>query len=301
VNQPEKRRPEWHIRTNYLFLTRQKIDFGYKRSYCALDAGGVKYLTEGHFQLGAPRIVEFERAVRQSKRTLLVVSPNYLDGHFNQYVDILVNSYGLETGSWPVIPMIIQPVTLPIRLSQLVALDATEPDEWEHTLQRLFATLELPVPDVEDQAFGEPPFKGLLYFDVNDDALFFGREALTAELAARLPSAPHSPLFTSHFLDIVGASGSGKSSLARAGLIPTLITANPGWIYRILTPLRTPSKNSPRNAHNGCGLAYIHCPQKRTAGIQLVRWDRHHLEPGGWFPNVWAACSNPASGYRFCQ
>ena len=55
---------------------------------------------------------------------------------------------------------------------------------------------------------------GLHYFTEEHTELFFGREALTAELIGRLE--------TTHFLAIVGASGSGKSSLVRAGLVPAI-------------------------------------------------------------------------------
>ncbi|RPH60202.1 MAG: hypothetical protein EHM81_06710, partial [Chloroflexi bacterium] len=59
---------------------------------------------------------------------------------------------------------------------------------------------------------GEPPYMGLRYFDTADVGLFYGRAALTRELVSRLA--------TERFLAIVGASGSGKSSVARAGLVP---------------------------------------------------------------------------------
>jgi DNA-binding SARP family transcriptional activator/WD40 repeat protein/class 3 adenylate cyclase len=58
------------------------------------------------------------------------------------------------------------------------------------------------------------PFKGLSHFDVEDAEWFFGRERLVAEMAAHLVSRP--------VLAVVGASGSGKSSLVRAGLVPAL-------------------------------------------------------------------------------
>jgi formylglycine-generating enzyme required for sulfatase activity len=64
----------------------------------------------------------------------------------------------------------------------------------------------------DEPAPGEPPYMGLRYFDTADAALFYGRAALTRELAARLAGE--------RFLAIVGASGSGKSSVARAGLLP---------------------------------------------------------------------------------
>ncbi len=67
----------------------------------------------------------------------------------------------------------------------------------------------------EPPAPGEPPFKGLQYFDENDADLFFGREMLTARLVGRLGEACFLAV-------IVGASGSGKSSVVRAGVIPAL-------------------------------------------------------------------------------
>src|SRR5512139_944629 len=63
---------------------------------------------------------------------------------------------------------------------------------------------------------GFPPYKGLLFFDEADADLFFGREVLTARLAAHVNDLKLDA--TSRFLAVVGASGSGKSSLVRAGL-----------------------------------------------------------------------------------
>jgi hypothetical protein len=63
-------------------------------------------------------------------------------------------------------------------------------------------------------AEGICPFKGLASFEPVDADYFFGRERLVAELVARLVGA--------RFLGIVGPSGSGKSSVLRAGLLPAL-------------------------------------------------------------------------------
>ena len=63
-------------------------------------------------------------------------------------------------------------------------------------------------------AEGICPFKGLASFEPVDADYFFGRERLVAELVARLVGAG--------FLGIVGPSGSGKSSVLRAGLLPAL-------------------------------------------------------------------------------
>jgi WD40 repeat protein/DNA-binding SARP family transcriptional activator len=58
------------------------------------------------------------------------------------------------------------------------------------------------------------PFKGLASFGVGDAAVFFGRERLVADMIGRLPGA--------RLMGIVGPSGSGKSSVMRAGLLAAL-------------------------------------------------------------------------------
>ncbi|HEX6228215.1 MAG TPA: BTAD domain-containing putative transcriptional regulator, partial [Solirubrobacterales bacterium] len=69
------------------------------------------------------------------------------------------------------------------------------------------------------------PYKGLRPFLEPDAADFFGRDALLARLLERMRERVEG----SRFLAVVGASGSGKSSVVRAGLIPALRTgALPG-------------------------------------------------------------------------
>jgi DNA-binding SARP family transcriptional activator/ABC-type glycerol-3-phosphate transport system substrate-binding protein len=59
------------------------------------------------------------------------------------------------------------------------------------------------------------PYKGLRAFSESDAEDFFGREALVDELVARIDGG-------AGFLALVGPSGSGKSSVALAGLVPAL-------------------------------------------------------------------------------
>jgi ABC-type sugar transport system substrate-binding protein/DNA-binding CsgD family transcriptional regulator len=62
------------------------------------------------------------------------------------------------------------------------------------------------------------PYKGLRAFQAADAHDFFGREALIERLVKRLSEVGD----FSRFLAIIGPSGSGKSSLVKAGLIPAL-------------------------------------------------------------------------------
>ncbi|MEA5449576.1 pentapeptide repeat-containing protein [Leptolyngbya sp. CCNP1308] len=86
------------------------------------------------------------------------------------------------------------------------------------------------------------PYKGLEYFDLNDDDphYFFGREALTGQLLDQVR--------TSNFLALVGASGNGKSSVLRAGLLHQLrlgrrIAGSDQWQIVIMRPDAQPMKN----------------------------------------------------------
>ncbi len=90
---------------------------------------------------------------------------------------------------------------------------------------------------------GSSPYKGLNFFDETDADLFVGREALTARLTERVLATAKGALSSPvRFLAVVGASGSGKSSLVRAGLVPSLRwnAASADWDIRVLTPTAHP-------------------------------------------------------------
>jgi WD40 repeat protein len=200
----------------------------------ALEQAGVSYHSEDAFALGVPRLVEFERAIKQSTRTLLILSPAYLADTFGQFVDVLVNSYGMETATWPVIPLTLQAVELPPRLSQLVRLEVSTPEGQQRALAKLCAELKRPVPG--PTPLPACPYPGMVPFDEADNARFFGREQEVQELIERLRLQP--------FLAVIGASGSGKSSLVRAGLIPALRKSHAfgsgDWVVRTMRPGAAP-------------------------------------------------------------
>ncbi len=80
------------------------------------------------------------------------------------------------------------------------------------------------------------PYKGLRAFGEADAADFFGRDALVERLLERLTE--ESP--AARFLAVVGPSGSGKSSVVRAGLIPALrrggLPASEKWFIAEIVP-----------------------------------------------------------------
>jgi energy-coupling factor transporter ATP-binding protein EcfA2 len=86
----------------------------------------------------------------------------------------------------------------------------------------------------------ENPFPGLRSFDYKEHHLFFGREKHILDLLNKLDQH--------HFVAVVGSSGSGKSSLIKAGLLPAihngrLGNTNEKWIIASMKPGNTPLKN----------------------------------------------------------
>ncbi|WP_216587599.1 nSTAND1 domain-containing NTPase [Streptomyces brasiliscabiei] len=118
----------------------------------------------------------------------------------------------------------------PVVRAYAEALDA-DPDEWERRRREADAELRAPAPDER------PPYRGLSRYEADDSELFFGRDGLVSELVE---------LVGEHrFAAVFGASGSGKSSLLRAGLIPSLRRAPAGRrpaVIRVLTPGERPAR-----------------------------------------------------------
>lgn len=102
-------------------------------------------------------------------------------------------------------------------------------------LDELAGDMEEVIWDIEKQG---PPFLGLDAFQPQHADIFFGREEdiLEARNALKEKAATGCS-----FLLLSGASGSGKSSLARAGILPEILAHEPdadaeNWKFLILTP-----------------------------------------------------------------
>ncbi|MEM7802437.1 MAG: ATP-binding protein, partial [Chloroflexota bacterium] len=83
----------------------------------------------------------------------------------------------------------------------------------------------------------QPPYRGMAVFEEAHAPFFFGREALVDELVDGFGQALKDP-DRKNFLAIIGASGSGKSSLVRAGILPAFRAR--GCQISIATPTSDP-------------------------------------------------------------
>lgn len=132
------------------------------------------------------------------------------------------------------------------------------------------------------------PFPGLRSFEPDEVHLFFGRELQIDELLGRLRKT--------RFLSVVGASGSGKSSLVRSGLIPSLysgfmVNAGSSWRIALLRPGGNPI-DSLANALNSSavlgtprtvgemGQMLLETTLRRSA-LGIIEAARHARMPAG--------------------
>ncbi|NJN85645.1 MAG: hypothetical protein HC881_04165 [Leptolyngbyaceae cyanobacterium SL_7_1] len=76
------------------------------------------------------------------------------------------------------------------------------------------------------------PYRGLESFEENHKDWFFGREKIKKALQTFVETHP--------LTVVLGASGSGKSSLVKAGLIPQFRDKQPPWAIALLRPGTTP-------------------------------------------------------------
>lgn len=124
------------------------------------------------------------------------------------------------------LPLATRPDVLRDLLSAL-GVPPADQDPWQATMRRLTTSRS-------GSGQHEPsPYPGLAAFDESSAPAFHGRDDLVAELREQVgPGGPDD----SRIVVVTGASGSGKSSLIRAGLIPRL----DGWSTVRCTPGRSP-------------------------------------------------------------
>jgi len=201
------------------------------------EAGLNPFLDKWHLVPGEGWQVALEVALEASETVAVFIGPSGISPWHNEELRTALNRAVRTRDEYRVIPVLL-PNANPEDVSAFLAqrtwvdfrsgLDGTDP------FDRLVAgikgqaihsgTYELP---------DEPaPYRGLLRFEAEQAEFFYGREADTDQLLNKVSQSP--------FVAVIGASGSGKSSLVRAGLIPSLkndqIPGSGKWRHIIITP-----------------------------------------------------------------
>ncbi len=135
------------------------------------------------------------------------------------------------------------------------------------------------------------PYPGLVAFDEKDAGVFFGRKQEITEYLGILDTLRGPD--RSQVLVISGASGSGKSSLLRAGLIPRL-RRKPEWV--VISPFEV-AREPVRNLLDRLGeaLAGLGIPTQTGSTSQSLRTTQG-LSPRSWMRRCGGWSRPPARG-----
>jgi len=120
---------------------------------------------------------------------------------------------------------------------------------------------------IEQEVLLTNPFPGLRPFRMEENEFFFGRDGQSDQVLTKLRTA--------RFVAVVGTSGSGKSSLVNAGLLPALFSghlpsAGSSWRVASFRPGSSPISNLAEalNAPNVCGVKDKDVSGERLANIE---------------------------------
>ena len=111
----------------------------------ALEADGYRVaIDERDFPANASFLKEMERAIRQSRFTVAVISPRYLESGNTEEEAIITKVLDMGDRKRRLIPLVIEPVSLPVWLYGIVGIDWTKRDPLVDPYDKLKATLGTP-------------------------------------------------------------------------------------------------------------------------------------------------------------
>ena len=143
-----------------------------------------------------------ERAVQQSRKTLLVLTPAYLAGAWTTFEALLLQTLDPANQQRRLIPLRKEPCDPPLRINYLIHINLVDPHDRDQEWQRLFVALQRP--------FGPGPALGLPnpftdHGRINEPDRFFGRQRVLREVQQTLAAG--------NSISLVGEAQIGKSSL----------------------------------------------------------------------------------------
>jgi ABC-type multidrug transport system fused ATPase/permease subunit len=189
------------------------------------DKGPKTFFDRRNLAVGLPWVRALEQAIGAAKAAIVLIGPRGL-GNTQQYERDLALIRQTRNPAFPVVPVILPETTSDPPFDFLRVLTwidfshVTREFDAPEVLQQLLTAIRGEGTAAEGTREAICPYRGLDAFREEDSAFFFGRgsaddpKSPIGELVSKMREHP--------FVMVVGRSGSGKSSLVYAGLLPTL-------------------------------------------------------------------------------
>jgi hypothetical protein len=221
-----------------VFVVHAAADESFVQGYLLPELGlpAERVLVPRTLMVGRPLIEEIERGVRSSRVTLVVLSPAYMVDQWAAFGEQLAAYASVARDAHgEMLPLLLEDCELPAHIRALVMLDFRDPARkvWTAEIARLRRYFDRPI--AAEQSL-PCPYPGMRPFTEQDAQWFFGRDAELDDILRRLRRGERE-------IYVIGASGSGKSSLITAGLAPRLTSGVPGlpdFLVRTLRPGELP-------------------------------------------------------------
>ena len=159
------------------------------------------------FRPGAPSVKEIERATLTSRKTLLILTPDYLHSQWTEFEDLLLQTLEPSNQTLRLIPLLKERCDLPPRLRMLTYVNFIDPDDWDIAWRILLTALGVQFPPVAPAT--EIPSEWCLPHPYGMPPNFTGRIDERAMLTEWLNNDHDHPL-----LILRALGGFGKSALA---------------------------------------------------------------------------------------
>lgn len=188
------------------------------------------FLDQWYLTPGLDWVTALEKALAASRSVAVFLGSNEL-GRWQQRELAWALDQQADNGRFPVIPILLPGCQPPLGfLRQLMWIDLRDDPCNAAQLDRLVAAIRGETITAEGQPRPQAtvcPYRGLLHFREEDAAFFFGRDTYIQQLVALVERR--------NLVAVVGASGIGKSSVVRAGLVPELRKRDRRPVWEIVT------------------------------------------------------------------
>ena len=167
------------------------------------------------FEIGVPILINMERAVEHSQKTLLVLTPNWVESEWTNFEALMLQTQDPIGRARRMLPLMLEDCTLPSRLAIFTWADFRRRENWETELSRLLRQIkeEREMPAVRVTATPAGPQKISLAKLPSTSPDLFGRQEELALLDAAWDDAH------TNVLSLVAWGGVGKTALVNTWLL----------------------------------------------------------------------------------
>lgn len=162
------------------------------------------------FDVGVPRLENLGRAVRHSRKTLLVLTPNWVKSNLANFVSLLAQTRDPSGLRQSILPLMLQECEPPTHVSIFSYADFTQTDQWESQLIRVIDAIndKISLPKkLQEQLKIRKSITSSQHNLPAQLTRFIGREQVKQEISELITST--------RLLTLTGAPGTGKTRLAQ--------------------------------------------------------------------------------------